>query len=469
MTIASRRQFLACSFAAAAATLLAGPRLLLAQGIDLSRQGKLDVPPMPRSEVESMLRPVLECNDPGLWSLVVDTYHQCILGKVRPAEPPFAHPWVVPGGIYVGQWLWDTTFVCDLLSLLPNTQDTIRGVYQNYWDFQQRWDAAMPADRHGMIPNFIAPNTMGGEKWREFPAYSQAPLLAWGMERVVRRTGDLELARAGLRGLESFHEWYWRERDLHGNGLVCVGCYDGDAQHARYETYDNEVDLDGMRMTAHPTRRGPGEGAWYGNICIPCNTAYLLLSELSLARMAERVGDRAMAARRRQRYARGKAAMQRHMWDDRAGMYLAVDRDTLKKNPAATVGGLTPLLAEVPTRRQAHQMAQTIRGPRWMTPLPLPSVNAQDPNYRADGFWRGDVWPSTVYQVASGLALYGERELAATLSDLLLANAIKVGISERYHSQTGEALGVRGLGMSSVVLTLAVDGLSSKYKITARR
>ena len=66
----------------------------------------------------------------------------CILGKIRPANPPLAYPWIVPGGGYYAQWLWDTMFVVDLYSLLPNTNEIIRGVFQNYWDFQQRWPAA---------------------------------------------------------------------------------------------------------------------------------------------------------------------------------------------------------------------------------------------------------------------------------------------------------------------------------------
>lgn len=466
MSISTRRDFVRLAASAAALSTLPAPARLLAQGIDLSRLDKPDVSPMPRAEVETLLRAHFRCEDPGLWQLAVDAYHQCVLGKVHPPEPPFQHPWVAPGGIYVGQWLWDTTFVCDLLAILPDQRDVIRGVYQNYWDFQKRWDAAMPEYRHGMIANFIAPDSMGGRKWREFPTYAQAPLLAWGIERVIRRNGDLELARAALAPLEAFHEWYWRERDLLGVGLVCVGCYDGDAQHARYETYDNEVDLDAMRMTAHPSRHGDLEGPWYGDILIPCNTAYLLQSELSLARLAARLGDTAMSQRRRARYAKGRRGMQRYMWDVQSGCYLAVQRGTLEKIHTQTVGGLAPLIAGVPTHRQAHRMAQAIQGPEWMTPLPLPSVSSHDANYRPDGFWRGDVWPPTVFQVASGLAAYGESALASVLADKLITNAIKAGISERYHSQTGAALGVRGLGMSSVMLTLALERLSTKYKIT---
>ena len=37
-------------------------------------------------------------------------------------------------------------------------------------------------------------------------------------------------------------------RDVTANGMVGVGAYSGDPQHARYETYDREVDPPETRM-----------------------------------------------------------------------------------------------------------------------------------------------------------------------------------------------------------------------------
>jgi hypothetical protein len=67
------------------------------------------------SQVEQMLKPLLITKDPALWQLAINIFEHCILGRMQLAEPPLKHPWLVPGGGYVGQWLWDTTFVTDLL------------------------------------------------------------------------------------------------------------------------------------------------------------------------------------------------------------------------------------------------------------------------------------------------------------------------------------------------------------------
>jgi len=422
-----------------------------------------------REEIERIIRPLFQCHDPQMWQLVVDAYQQCIFGGLRAAEPPFAHTWLSPGGQFRGQWLWDTMFVVDLLSIVPGQQEVIRGIFQNYWDFQERWNVAMPEYAHGMVANFIAPYSITGNHpgtaWKEYPAYSQAPLLAWGMERVYLRTHDLELLRVGVPHLEAFHDWYWRERDLRNVGLVCVGSYSGDVQHARYETYDSEVDLDDLRLTKHLIRKGQSEGAWYGDICIPANTSYLLLSEASLARMAGIIGDRGMARRRRRLLRKGSAAMRKHMWDSDQGCFLSVHRDSLEKIPVATIGGLVPLMAGIPTKQQAACMAQVIAGPNWATPLPVPTVNRQNPNFVSNSYWRGDVWPGPNYQVAAGLATYGYRDLAAHIADTTLDNAIRVGISEHYDSLTGKPSGVRGLGMSAAMLSMALDGFATKHEL----
>lgn len=427
-------------------------------------------PKRTRAEIEQLLKPLFVTDDPDLWRFTLDVYERCIFGRMQAAESPLKHSWLIPGGIYVGQWIWDTTFLTDLLAIVPGQEEFIRGIYQNYWDFQQHWSAAKPEYAQGMIANFIAPDSgpagFTGKNWLAFPAYSQAPLIAWGVERVWRRNHDLELVRAALKPLEAYHDWYWRERDLNGVGLVTVGVYDGSLQHARYETYDNEVDLDTLELTPHPGRMpGPENGPWYGNIYIPANTAYLLLSEQSLTRLAEAVGDKALAARRRVILDKGIDAMRHHMWDEEQGCFLAVHRKGLRKILPATIGGMVPLQGGIPTAAQAARMARALVTPHWETPIPLPSVDAKASEYRSDGFWRGDVWPASVYQTLEGLASYGHREVAGPLADRLLANAIKVGISEHYDSQSGAPLGVPNLGMSAVMLTIALEGLSPHHTI----
>jgi putative isomerase len=289
------------------------------------------------------------------------------------------------------------------------------------------------------------------------------------VKRVYLRNRDLELVREALPHLEAFHDWYWHERDLDGIGLVTVGSYDGVVQDARYETYDEEVDLDSLTLIPHPKRpAGPDNGPWYGDIYIPSNTAYLLLSEQSLISLADIAGDHALATRRQPILKKGIDAMQKYMWDEQQGCYLAVRREGLTKLRTATIGGMVPLQAGIPSKAQAARMAEALSTGHWNTPIPLPSVDRDDPEYRSTSYWRGDVWPATVFQTLSGLAQYGHTKLVADMAGRLIDNAIQKGISEHYDSQSGAPLGVPNLGMSAVLLTMAIEGLSPKHAIRVR-
>lgn len=409
------------------------------------------------------IRDFFESDNAEVLALAQRVFDKCILEKIQPPVDPMLQSWIVPGGpYYKGQWIWDTMFVVDLLSILPGREKLIRDIFQNYWDFQDRWNKEAPDYARDMIT--VAIKTAP----QEVRQFSQIPILAWGVERVYQRNGDNELLKQCLGRLERFHDWYWRERDLHNNGLITLGAYTGKLQHAKWETFDYECNMDGMKMTAHPTRKGPKEGTWYADICVPGNTAYLIMGERSLVRLAELAGDKKMAARRQKRIEKGVNGMRDHMWDEKAGTFLSVKRDTLEKIPVATIGSWIPLTAGVPTPAMAQRMAEVLASPAWMTPLPVPTVDRTDARWKSSAFWRGDVWPSTNYQIAGGLAAYGHKELAADIADKTIANAIKNGISEHYDSVTGKPLGVPDYCMSSTLVTLMLDGLSKTHTLKLR-
>jgi len=410
------------------------------------------------------IKTLFESNREDVLELTERVFKKCILEKIMPPQAPLKHNWVYPGGpYYKGQWIWDSMFVVDLLSILPGKKQVIRDIFQNYWDFQDRWNEEMPEYAHDMVT--VAIKTVP----QEVRQFSQIPILAWGVERVFKRNSDVKLLEQCLPRLEKFHNWYWRERDVTNTGLVTIGSYSGDIQHARWETFDYECNMDDLKLLKHPTRKGKDEGAWYGDIWVTGNTSYLIMAEKSLVRLAEAIGDKEMAARRKPRIKKAVSAMRKHMWDEEAGTFLSVNRESMEKIPVATISSWVPLAAGVPTKKMARQMAEVLAGPSWQTPLPVPTVDRKDPRWKSNSFWRGDVWPSTNYQIASGLAAYGHKDLAALIADKTVANAIQKGISEHYNSVTGEPLGIRDYCMSSTIATMMLDGLTEEYKLKIRR
>jgi glycogen debranching enzyme len=153
------------------------------------------------------------------------------------------------------------------------------------------------------------------------------------------------------------------------------------------------------------------------------------------------------------------------MWDEEAGTFLSVKKETMERIQVATISSWVPLAAGVPTQKMARRMAEVLGTSSWQTPLPVPTVDRKDPRWKSDSFWRGDVWPSTNYQIAAGLAAYGHKELAAVIADKTVANAIEHGISEHYDSISGEPLGIEDYCMSCTLVTLMLDGLTKTYRL----
>ena len=125
------------------------------------------------------IRARFESNREDALTLTADVIQKCVLDKIMPPQPPLKQRWVRPGGpYYLGQWIWDTMFVVDLLALLPGKKELIRDIFQNYWDFQDRWNRQQPEYARDMVTVAIKTEP------QEVRQFSQIPILAWGVERV---------------------------------------------------------------------------------------------------------------------------------------------------------------------------------------------------------------------------------------------------------------------------------------------
>lgn len=414
--------------------------------------------------VDPAIRDYFVWDDESVITFAESVFADCVFGKIHPPQGELKRRWNSPGGPFVGQWLWDTMFVVDLLSIFDGQKEVIRDIFGNYRDFTERWNPLKPDYMHDMIPCMIMANDTT-KKWMEFPAYSQIPILAWGLERVFNRNQDMELVRENLSSIEKFHEWYWRERDVTDVGLVGVGAYCEVVQNARYETFDHDGTLDHLKLTPHPSRGDDSPKNMYGDILVVGNTSYLVMAERSLLRLARIVGDESMAKRREQRIKKSVKAVRQHMWDEKSGVFKAVKRDSLEKIDDLSIGCWMPLLAEIPTKKMAERMADVLASEAWQTPLPVPTIPVDDTRFNPGGYWRGDVWTVTNYQVAAGIKAYGYHDLAASIADATIENSMKNGVSEHHHTMTGSPLGVGFLGMSCTVVTMMLEGISKKYRL----
>ena len=160
-----RRKFLKI----AGSTITLSPwleKLVIAADDSAAGTGVLDDSPNPD------IRSLFESNSEEALKLTEDVFRKCILEKIMQPIPPLNNTWIVPGGpYYKGQWIWDTMFVVDLLSILPGKKKVIRDIFQNYWDFQDRWNAKMPDYAQDMIPSRSRPNRRRCDSFRRYRSW----------------------------------------------------------------------------------------------------------------------------------------------------------------------------------------------------------------------------------------------------------------------------------------------------------
>ena len=91
-----------------------------------------------------------------------------------------------------------------------------------------------------------------------------------------------------------------------------------------------------------------------------------------------------------------------------------------------TVSSFLPLFAGVAPPERAERLAKLIEDPAFFgTPLPLPSVAKNHPDYGKD-MWRGGVWINYNYMIAEGLRESGFAALAEELKEKTLREVERV-------------------------------------------
>jgi hypothetical protein len=67
------------------------------------------------------IRSLVESNNEEALALTEAVFRKCTFEKIMHLTPPLKNTRIIPGGpYYKGQWIWDTMFVVDLLSILTD-------------------------------------------------------------------------------------------------------------------------------------------------------------------------------------------------------------------------------------------------------------------------------------------------------------------------------------------------------------
>jgi hypothetical protein len=350
-------------------------------------------------------------------------------------------------GHYPWQWYWDSCFHAIVWRRLD--PERARRELTSLLDGQREdgfightifWNVPLPSQRR-VGYNVLAPED-------RMTATIQPPLLAWAWRIAI---GD----PAAEPRIVRHHDWIAANRDLEGDGLVWILQPDESGEDASPQ-FDPVWGLrahgrPGFVLLVHHNRRhgfdirrvresgGPV-------VCEPMTNALHGLSQLALGRPSI---TPALVAR---------------CYDEEAGLFHIDAQPAVRERIPVTWAALSPLaLPDLPEEIGRRLVEEHLLDPeRFWLPVPPPSVDATDPAFTTNDqrlglrrYWRGPTWINAAWLVWLGLVRLGYEEQAAELSRRLTETVAREGLREYYHPRTGEGMGQRDFGWTSLILELA--------------
>ncbi|MBV2361546.1 hypothetical protein KUH32_17415 [Thalassococcus sp. CAU 1522] len=377
-------------------------------------------------------------------------------------------------GLYPFQWNWDSA----LSALGFSHFDEARAWTEIETLFAHQW-----AD--GMVPHIIFHQQDDGyfpgpDVWdtgRPVPTsgITQPAVAGFAIRRIFDRAGNRTLAerkaRALLPRVHAWHQWFYRDRDPQGTGLVAI-------LHPWESGRDNSVDWDDAfdrvptdgvmpfrrRDTAHanPAHRPTDEQykryiwlvqhfrslGWDNaklhdaspfRIVDPGFNAILIRSCSDLAGLAEKLGEMEIAEQSRAFATRGIAAMDT-LWNGKLGQYACQDRALGALIDSPSIGGLLAAFCAIPEHR-AQAIAERIGKLAQSARFLVPSHDPEAPEFDSLRYWRGPVWLIVNYMIADGLKNAGQRAMSERIFSDCIRLIEESGFAEYYDPITAEGCG----------------------------
>jgi hypothetical protein len=354
-------------------------------------EGKGLTSPAPRLKVEG-----------ASWGPVFDEgfaeVYALLYANLQPASLLVDRRHAQPGPAFRGVYLWDSAFVAQV------------------W---KAWDASVAREVLEAVVELRQGDRLQHvvSEFRQSD-FTQPPLIAWSAWKLARELEEND-RREFLKGifppLVAFNRWLYAHRQVRGGLFAWAHPYESGVENSpRFSNTDESRLRDTRRMGA------------------PDFCAYVVLQNEALARIAAFLGETAEAARFQAQAEDLRAAMNRFLWNEGAGLYFDREVDTGEWIEARTIASLLPLWAGVPSAAQAARLrAWILRPDGFGSAMPLPSVACGEPSFEKD-MWRGPVWLNTAYGVLRGMLRYGYDAEAGELACRLCEGVYQVFHDERY-------------------------------------
>ncbi len=343
---------------------------------------------------------------------------------------------------YRHQWLWDSCFHAIVL----------RHFDINAAENELR---SLVASQHsdGMIPHESKYSLFG--KLLPFTSrVTQPPFVARAALDVYRKGKDKDFLKEIFPKLETYHHWLRKHREEDNVLKVVESDESGE---------DNSVLWDDIyRLPIHRTYL-----RWLTTYFPLFPQWAIIKSAKATSIYADAIDSMAQISRAIGKYKQGKFYESRKkavvtgmnsVFRREDGLYYSV---TMKNRHIAykTNSIFAPMFAGIFTKKEAKKLVEEhlLNKKEFWTPYGIPTVSMSERKFSATGYWRGPMWANINWMLHRGLLRYGLKSVADELLQKTMAAVRKSGFREYYNPMTGEGLGAKDFGWSTLVADMILQ------------
>ncbi|GAB7088118.1 MGH1-like glycoside hydrolase domain-containing protein [Marinifilum fragile] len=363
---------------------------------------------------------------------------QTLLTNWRSPAGDLQHDGVFPSAAYqgfYGFWSWDSWK--QAVALVRFNPELAKSNILSMFQYQ---------DEMGMVADCVYFDPKDNN-WRD----TKAPLAAWAVLEIYKRTNDLDFVREMYPKLVKYHEWWYQYRDHDQNGLCEYGSTDGTLIAAKWESgMDNAVRFDDAKMLKN------NDNGWSMDQESVDLNAYLFAEKEQLAELADLLGKTEDTKAFTKAAKALKERIVKDFYDAKEGFFY--DR-AIKSGKLLTVQqgpeGWIPLYTNIANQEQAKGVKNLLTdSTKFATKVPFPTLVADHHKFNPlKGYWRGPVWLDQAYFGVQALKNYGYQQEADALTQKLIKNAEGLlqdaPIRENYHPITGKGLNANHFSWSA--------------------
>ncbi|MEI6755533.1 MAG: trehalase family glycosidase [bacterium] len=407
-------------------------------------------------------------------------------------------------GLYPHQWLWDSCFIAIGLRHL----DTDRAQTELISLIRGQW-------HNGMLPNIIfredAKYRADRNTWQSWlspyspddvttTGITQPPMLAEAVLQVGKKLPWPERRSwysKMLPVIVGYHEWLFKERDPHNEGLVLqihpwetgldntppwmqqlndhllpfwirslrtvkldhlIGMFRRDAQSVPMDERFSVIESIAMfdiqlrfKRKAHDIDKILDHAMFaiedlnFNSIFIRANSCLVEIAKSIKIDLPESLLINMKKC---------EEALEQ-LWDPYSGQYYSRDFITHKLLKTPSIATLLPLYGGSISKERADQLVKLLdeRG-AFAANYPIPSVPLGSPHFDPKAYWQGPTWVNTNWLVIKGLENYGYHDKAKALAQSTIKLVEKSGFNEYFDPNNGEPYGADNFSWTAA---LAID------------